>query len=65
MTQLLGFWEDVNCGMDEGYICAPKKGLLFPIVNTKHCEENWLEYEDNCFQFSDKEDIRNWTSATD
>ena len=63
MNQKMGFWEDVNCGFDEGYICAPRKATPPPVVNEKHCDEGWMEYEDNCFQFSDKNDMRNWTSA--
>jgi len=58
-----GYWEDVNCGLEEGYICAPQKATPPVVISKKHCETGWMEYEDNCFQFSDPEKPVNWTTA--
>ena len=62
-TILLGFWEDTNCGHEEGFICGPKLGSTPPSDNGKFCEVGWWEYEDQCYKFSEKNQRMNFSAA--
>ena len=56
-----GQWEDVNCGLSEGYICGPAKSTPQPPAENLFCEPGWIRNGDACFQLG--EGKHNWTSA--
>ena len=41
------------------------KGTPTPEPSKKHCEVGWLETDDGCYQFGEKDDLRTWQNASE
>ncbi|XP_014457049.1 macrophage mannose receptor 1 isoform X1 [Alligator mississippiensis] len=71
MYKNLGFWNDINCGYPNPYVCERHNSsinvtvpptTLYPMTG---CQENWLLYKNKCYRmFGSKEDERkSWHAA--
>ena len=65
MSKIYSKWSDVNCGHEYGYVCARMKAIPQIPESKQHCSEGWLEYDDQCYKFSEKNADQNWTTALD
>ena len=62
----MGYWSDVNCAHEYGYVCARMKATPPPAEPQKpHCSKGWLEYQDNCYQFGEKGTRISWDEASE
>ncbi|XP_072544729.1 macrophage mannose receptor 1-like [Salminus brasiliensis] len=67
MTRTQGFWESVNCGDREGFICKrngspPVNATVAPTMPpTGGCAPDWVKFQDKCYKVKTEE--KTWPNA--
>uniref|UniRef100_A0A8D0GKR9 C-type lectin domain-containing protein n=1 Tax=Sphenodon punctatus TaxID=8508 RepID=A0A8D0GKR9_SPHPU len=65
-----GFWNDINCGVRNGFVCERHNNSMRPTVIPTSptplggCPEHWLLFHNKCFRmFDSSEEGKNWIDA--
>ncbi|KAJ6666774.1 hypothetical protein lerEdw1_020498 [Lerista edwardsae] len=64
-----GLWNDLNCGVDESFICERHNSSVNPtVVPTSPvplggCAEGWHLFENKCFRIFPEEEKKTWNDA--
>lgn len=69
MYHATGLWNDLNCGIENSFICERHNSSVNPtVVPTSAipyggCPDGWHLYENKCFRIFPEEERKNWLDA--